>query len=147
MWIIIHFSFSSRSYLHDGDGCFSTNVRLDMYQNQRRRDDFAITVHDEDPKETEIEIQAFRNFLGKFDEEYTIEMKRDPIPDSVEAGLGFYLFSSSSFLGSGPEGADDLCFHTGEISPSFSSSVYPPLPSLKPRRPNSSPEVQMRPKF
>ena len=32
------------------------------------------------------------------------------------------------FLGSGPEGADDLCFHTGEISPSPSSpsSSYPP---------------------
>ena len=29
------------------------------------------------------------------------------------------------FLGSGPEGADDLCFHTGEISPSPSPSVHP----------------------
>ena len=41
-----------------------------------------------------------------------------------------------SFLGSGPEGADDLCFHTGDISPSSSppSSMYPPLgqiPSLE----------------
>ena len=42
------------------------------------------------------------------------------------------IFSSSSFLGSGPEGADDLCFHTGEISPP--SSTYPP-----PSRPKSQP--------
>ena len=39
------------------------------------------------------------------------------------------------FLGSGPEGADDLCFHTGEISPpspSPSSPYPPPLPAFSP---------------
>ena len=34
-----------------------------------------------------------------------------------------------SLLGSGPEGADDLCFHTGEISPSCSPSPSPSSPS------------------
>ena len=29
-------------------------------------------------------------------------------------------------LGSSPEGADDLCFHMGEISPSPSTSLPPP---------------------
>ena len=45
------------------------------------------------------------------------------------------------FLGSGPEGADDLCFHTGEISPppspSPSPSPYPP--PLSASRPKSQP--------
>ena len=43
------------------------------------------------------------------------------------------------FLGSGPEGADDLCFHTGEISPSPSSpsSSYPP-PDSRPPPPKST---------
>ena len=35
----------------------------------------------------------------------------------------------SPFLGSGPEGADDLCFYTGEIFPSASSS--PPSTPLE----------------
>ena len=34
---------------------------------------------------------------------------------------------TTPLLGSGPEGADDLCFHTGEISP---PSSPPPPPSL-----------------
>ena len=33
-----------------------------------------------------------------------------------------------SFLGSGPEGADDLCFHTGEISPPSPPPTSPPRP-------------------
>ena len=43
------------------------------------------------------------------------------------------ILKPKSFLGSGPEGADDLCFHTGEISPPSPppspppSSPYPPL--------------------
>ena len=43
-----------------------------------------------------------------------------------------FLLSLLSFLGSGPEGADDLCFHTGEISP---SPPYPPPPlsALRPK--------------
>ena len=35
---------------------------------------------------------------------------------------GAFLVVDDRFLGSGPEGADDLCFHTGQISP-------PPPPS------------------
>ena len=35
------------------------------------------------------------------------------------------FYSVLSFLGSGPEGADDLCFHTGEISPQSSPSSPP----------------------
>ena len=39
----------------------------------------------------------------------------------------------SAFLGSGPEGVDDLCFHTyGEFSPSSSSPSYPPPPASRP---------------
>ena len=55
------------------------------------------------------------------------------------------VFYSTSFLGSGPEGADDLCFHTwGNFSFSsffFSSFSSVPPPRLKPQSPNSSPEV------
>ena len=29
-----------------------------------------------------------------------------------------------SLLGSGPKGADDLCFHTGEISPFLSTLIF-----------------------
>ena len=42
-------------------------------------------------------------------------------------------------LGSGPEGADDLCFHTGEISPpppppsSSPTSVPPPTKPKSPK--------------
>ena len=36
------------------------------------------------------------------------------------------LICTNPFLGSGPEGSDDLCFHTGETSPSSPS----PLSSL-----------------
>ena len=56
------------------------------------------------------------------------------------------------FLGSGPEGADDLCYHTGELSPSSSlPSPSPPssTPSnFKPQSPESSLKAQnpaMRP--
>ena len=44
--------------------------------------------------------------------------------------------SPSSFLGSGPEGANDLCFHTGEISP-----PSPPPPSS----PSTSPPSRQDP--
>ena len=62
---------------------------------------------------------------------------------------------SAALLGSDPEGADDLCFHTGEISPPSSS---PPSPSpstpfeahilalrlkSQPIGPNPSPEAQI----
>ena len=56
-------------------------------------------------------------------------------------------------LGSGPEGVDDLCFHTyGEFSPSSPSSPPPPSLPLKSqsRGLNSSLEAQipvLRPKF
>ena len=62
-------------------------VRLDCYDKRRRRPDLEVTVHDEDPKETEIEIQAFRNFLGEFDVNYSLELQREPIPaEDVVAG-------------------------------------------------------------
>ena len=49
----------------------------------------------------------------------------------------FFIF----FLGSGPEGADDLCFHTGEISPPSSSpSSSSPPPLLSASRPKSQPQ-------
>ena len=66
-------------------------------------------------------------------------------------------FFEKWFLGSGPEGADDLCFHTGEISPPpyppSSSSVPPPglhaqnqplgsNPSLEAQIPASRPKFQ-----
>ena len=53
--------------------------------------------------------------------------------------LSFFLFFILffSFLGSGPEGADDLCFHTGENSPPSSS----PPPS-SPSTPSTSLEAQ-----
>ena len=55
-------------------------------------------------------------------------MLRDSAPRIVGLSVGR---SVGPFLGSGPEGADDLCFHTGEISPpspspSPSSSTSPP---------------------
>ena len=49
------------------------------------------------------------------------------------------FFSTPFLLGSGPEGADDLCFHTGEISPSPS----PPSPTSPPRGSNTSFEAQI----
>ena len=42
----------------------------------------------------------------------------------------YIIYEFTCFLGSGPEGADDLCFHTGEISPFPPPSQYPP-PSLQ----------------
>ena len=57
---------------------------------------------------------------------------------NVECALFSLLFCLfiffTLFLGSGPEGVDDLCFHTyGEFSPSSPSppSSYPPPPSLQ----------------
>ena len=50
----------------------------------------------------------------------------------------------AALLGSGPEGVDDLCFHTGKISPSPS----PPFPSpstplnVEPQSPESSLKAQ-----
>ena len=44
------------------------------------------------------------------------------------------LFSAPSFLGSGPKGADDLCFHTyGKLSPSPSASPSPSPVTSKPK--------------
>ena len=54
----------------------------------------------------------------------------------------FFLSSFLPFLGSGPEGVDDLCFHTyGEFSP----SSPPSSPSLYPLQiPVSRPKFQSR---
>ena len=52
---------------------------------------------------------------------------RDSTPRFVGPSVTLY------FMGSGPEWADDLCFHTGEISPPPSpplSSPYPLPPGL-----------------
>ena len=44
------------------------------------------------------------------------------------------------FLGSGPEGVNDLCFHTyGEFSPSSPSSMSPP-PQIPVSRPKFLPQ-------
>ena len=51
----------------------------------------------------------------------------------------------SSFLGSSPEGANVLCFHTGDISPPTPPSPYPPPgPNTQnqPLGPKPSPEAQ-----
>ena len=56
---------------------------------------------------------------------------------SVRRSLG-----RSPFLGSGPEGADDLCFHIGGNFSFSSSSVPPPLSKLKSQFGGSNPSLE-----
>ena len=67
-------------------------------------------------------LGALRRFLHLFPARALSDLSSVPWP-----------MASIHLLGSGPEGADDLCFHTGEISPpSSSSSSYPP-PASRPK--------------
>ena len=69
----------------DADG----GNRLDCY-NRRRSPDLNVTVHDRDPQATDIEIQAFKNFLGEFEHDYAVELAKEPIPTIEDARSGDY---------------------------------------------------------
>ena len=48
--------------------------------NKRRNPAWEVQVFDKDPKETDVEIQAYKSFLTEFAQNYREDQIKDPMP-------------------------------------------------------------------